>query len=253
VMYFAVHCLSSSNAVYQKYLKQAKALSTFAKQIKIIMKKNKITLLFLLIALCMNIQNASAQNKSKKVITKKQISKSPNISGAYLGSIKYPGFKLGLELPQFAKEKTKTKISGNTKVNLKERFLAANLSMYHHPTYHTNYMLTAEWLLRNTRKNGWFTEFAPGLGISRTILAGTTYKQNANGDFDKVTLAGNTYGFVSILGGFGYDFNVKKQKPFKLYAKGGLLIFGPYNSFILPRPTVELGIITSISSLKKKI
>lgn len=187
----------------------------------------------------------------KKVVVRKQISTIPNVKAAYLGSIKYPCFKLGLELPRYAKEKTITKKSGVKKIKLKERFITLNLGAYFHPTYHNNIMLGAEWQMRTTRKNGWFTEFAPGLGISRTILAGTTYKQNATGDFSKVSFAGNFYGMASVLGGFGYDFNIKKAKPYKVYCKGGLLIFAPYNSFLLPRPTIELGIITSLHTFKK--
>jgi hypothetical protein len=151
--------------------------------------------------------------QKKKVTVKKPNSKTINVKGAYLGSIKYPGFKLGAEFPQFAKEKTITKKSGATKVKLKERFLTANLSMYHHPTFHTNFMLVGEYTWRQTRRNVWMTEFSPGLGISRTVLAGTTYKQDTDGSFSIVPLAGNTYAMASVLGGFGYDFSVKNIKP----------------------------------------
>jgi hypothetical protein len=90
------------------------------------------------------------------------------------------------------------------------------------------------------------------LGISQTFLDGTTYKINETGSFDKVNLAGHTYFMASVMGDVGYDFKVKKDKPFKAYFKYGLLILAPFNSFILPRPTVELGVITSLSTFKKK-
>jgi hypothetical protein len=186
------------------------------------------------------------------VTVRKEMDKTLNVKAAYMGSLIYPGFKLGVEFPMFAKEKTRTKANGETKVKLKERFIAANVSLYHHSTFHTNLMVSAEWQMRKTRQNGWFTEFAPGLGISRTFLGGATYEQNETGNIEKVSTAGHTYFMASVMGGVGYDFKVKKEKPIKAYLKYGLLILTPYNNFILPRPTVELGVITSLSTFKKK-
>jgi hypothetical protein len=211
--------------------------------------KNMKKLVFAAVLMFINTQFSFAQ---KSVTIRKEMDKTLNVKAAYMGSITYPGFKLGVEFPMFAKEKTRTKANGVTKVKLKERFITANLSLYHHSTVHTNLMLNAEWQMRKTRQNGWFTEFAPGLGLSRTFLDGTTYKINETGSFDKVSLAGHTYFMASVMGGVGYDFNVKKEKPIKAYFKYGLLIFAPFNSFILPRPTVELGVITSLSTFKKK-
>jgi hypothetical protein len=207
------------------------------------MSKKLILMVFTLVNTILNAQN----NVTEKV----EIDKSLNVKAAYLGSIIYPGFKIGAEFPMFAKEKTITRRSGVIKRKLKERFIAANVSLYHHSTYHTNLMLSAEWQMRKTRQNGWFTEFAPGLGVSRTFLAGTTYEQNETGGLEKVNSAGHTYLMASILGGFGYDFKVKKEKPIKAYFKGGVLILTPYSNFILPRPTVEIGVITSLSTFKK--
>jgi hypothetical protein len=205
-------------------------------------------LVFATVLMLINTHFSYAQ---KSVTVRKEMDKTLNVKAAYLGSITYSGFKLGVEFPMFAKEKTRTKANGVTKVKLKERFITANLSLYHHSTVHTNLMLNAEWQMRKTRQNGWFTEFATGLGLSRTFLAGATYKQTETGSFDKVSSAGHTYFTASVMGGVGYDFKVKQEKPIKAYFKGGLLIFAPFNSFILPRPTVELGVITRLSTFKK--
>jgi hypothetical protein len=206
-------------------------------------------LVFVVLLMLINWQLSLAQ---KSVTVRKDIDKSLNLKAAYMSNLIYPGFKLGVEFPIYAKEKTRTKGNGATKVKLKERFIATNLSFYHHPTFHTNFVLSAEWQKRKTRQNGWFTEFAPGLGLSRTFLAGETYKQNESGGFEKVNLAGHTYFMASVMGGVGYDFKVKKEKPVKAYLKYGLLILTPYNDFILPRPTVELGVIKALSTFKKK-
>jgi hypothetical protein len=189
-----------------------------------------------------------AQNK---ITEKKEIDKIPNIKVAYLGAIIYPGFKAGVEFPMYAKEKTITKKSGAIKKKLKERFINANFSMYHHQKVHTNLMLIGEWQMRKTRQNGWFTEFAPGLGLSHTFLAATTYQQNETGTIEKVNLAGNNYFLTSLSGGFGYDFQTKKEKPIKVYARGSLVFHLPFANLVLPKPTFEIGVIKSISSFKK--
>jgi hypothetical protein len=205
----------------------------------------------LIIAGVLMLINIHVSYAQKSVTVRKEMDKTLNVKAAYLSSLIYPGFKLGVEFPMYAKEKTRTKANGDTKVRLKERFITANLGLYHHPTYHTNLMLSAEWQMRKIRQNGWFTEFAPGLGISRTFLGGTTYEQNETGNIEKVNLAGHTYFMASVMGGVGYDFKIKKEKPIKAYFKYGLLILTPYNNFILPRPMVELGVITSLSTFKK--
>jgi hypothetical protein len=206
-------------------------------------------LVFAAVLMFINTQFSFAQ---KSVTVRKEMDKTLNVKAAYMGSLIYPGFKLGVEFPMFAKEKTRTKANGVAKLKLKERFITANLSLYHQSTVHTNVMLNAEWQKRKTRQSGWFTEFATGLGLSRTFLAGTTYKQSGTGSIDKVNLAGHTYFMTSVMGGVGYDFKVKKERPIKAYSKYGLLILAPFNNLILPRPTVELGVITSLATFKKK-
>jgi hypothetical protein len=213
---------------------------------KIFFKMNKYKLIFFL--LLMLPFGVYAQ---KSVTEKKEISKTPNLKLAYLGAIIYPGFKVGVEFPRYAKEKTITKKSGAIKTKLKERFITANFSMYHHPKVHTNLMLLGEWQMRKTRQNGWFTEFAPGLGISHTFLAATTYQANEVGAIEKVNLAGNNYFLTSLSGGFGYDFQTKKEKPIKVYARGSLVAHLPFANLILPKPTIEIGVIKSFSSFKK--
>jgi hypothetical protein len=219
------------------------------KFVVILFLKMRKKLSYLLIGSCLSI---SLHAQKSRITISKEIVKTPNIKVAYLGSIIYPGFKIGAEFPMYAKETTITKKSSRVKVKLKERFVTGNLGFYYHKTFHANWMLSAEWQLRKTRQNGWFTEWASGLGYSRTVLDGTTYKVIESGEVTKIKLAGNHYFLMSIHGGFGYDFMLKKQMPFKLYFKGGLIAMAPYNSFMYPRPTVELGVITSVSNFTKR-
>jgi hypothetical protein len=173
-----------------------------------------------------------------------------NIKVAYLGSIIYPGFKVGLERPYRIKQIIKKK-SWGTKTIIRERAFALNLGFYHHQTFHDNLYLLGEWQFRRQQPKGMFYEFAPGLGYSRTFLGGTTYKVDDNGVLSKQNLAGYNYLIASIAGGLGYDFSAKKIAPIKVYVKTSLLVMAPYNSFIYPRPTIELGLIYKLKSFLK--
>jgi hypothetical protein len=164
---------------------------------------------------------------------------------SYLGSIIYPGFKIGFEKPYKVIQVEKQR-SWGTKTILKERYWTLNLGFYHHPTFHDNIYLLAEWQLRRQKSSGWFFEFAPGLGYSRTFLDGTTYKVDDNGGISKVSAAGYNYAMFSIAGGFGYDFSKKTSSNVKAFFKPSLIVMAPYNSFIYFRPTVELGVVFSL-------
>ena len=169
------------------------------------------------------------------------------IKASYVGSILYPGFKVGIEQPYRIHQLNKKK-SWGTKTIFKERYWTLNLGYYHHASFHDNLYLLAEWQLRRQKSSGLFFEFAPGLGYSRTFLGGTTYEVDDKGGVSKVTAAGYNYAMLSIAGGIGYDFSKKTDLDFKIFLKPSILVMAPYNSFFYIRPTVELGIIFSPSN-----
>ena len=90
--------------------------------------------------------------------------------------------------------------------------------------------------------NGFFTEFSPEIGYSRTFLGATTYKVNDNGDITIEKLAGYNYALITFGGGLGYDFSMKKALPFSAIAKMNIISMFPYNSTIYFRPVLEIGI-----------
>jgi hypothetical protein len=164
---------------------------------------------------------------------------------SYLGSVTYPGFKIGIEKPYKVIVVEKQR-SWGTKTILKERYWTLNLGYYHHPNFHDNLYLLAEWQMRRQKSNGWFFEFAPGLGYSRTFLSNTTYNVAENGTVSKVSAAGYNYAMFSIAGGFGYDFSKKMGTDLKAFFKPSILVMTPYNSFVYARPTFELGVVFSL-------
>lgn len=167
------------------------------------------------------------------------------IKAAYMGSVIYPGFKVGIERP------TKViQLEKGRKTILRERYWTLNFAFYHHQTFHSNLYLLAERQLRRQYGNGFFLESALGLGFSRTFLSGATY-QVENETISKKTLAGHNYAMFSFAGGLGYDFSKKRKVPLKAYFKPSLFFLAPYNSFVYARPTVELGVIYSPSNFFK--
>jgi hypothetical protein len=169
--------------------------------------------------------------------------KSPGLALSYNTSLIYPGFRCGAEIPQRIIHLIKTK-KHEKEVNIdKERYLTVNLSFYHHPSFHNNLYLTAGWTMRRLNQSGFFTEFAPEIGISRTFLNGTTYRVNDNGNVSIEKGAGYFYALLSLGGGIGYDAGKTKKMPFSIFSRFNVLTLFPYNSTFYFRPSINIGII----------
>lgn len=182
----------------------------------------------LCLAQCDSINDSSARNSKLKL--------------AYNSSLIYPGVSMGMEFPF---NHVNVQVLKNQKIvryYTKGRFISGNLNWYHHPDFHDNLYLTAEWVMRRTRYKGFITEFSIGPGYSRTFLGGTTYRVDDNGNISVIKRAGYNYALITIGGGFGYDFSMKKQLPFSAVAKMNIITMFPYNSTIYFRPVLELGI-----------
>lgn len=165
-----------------------------------------------------------------------------NLKLAYNSSLIYPGMSTGMEFRLNKPDSAVYVMHPKNKAISRTRFISANLNWYHHPAFHDNLYLTAEWVMRRTRINGFISEFSFGPGFSRTFLGGTTYKINGSGDVSVVKLAGYSYALLTIGEGFGIDFSVKKHLPFSTVAKMNLITMFPYNSTVYIRPVLELGI-----------
>jgi hypothetical protein len=169
--------------------------------------------------------------------------KSSHLYLSYNSSLIYPGFRLGMELPVKTVYVTKTTKSDKEKKFTKDRFITTNVSWYHHPSFHDNLYLTSGWTMRRTKPKGFFTEFSPEIGLSRTFLGGTTYEVNDSGNIKIKKLAGYYYALISVGGGIGYDFEKTKHKPVMVFSKLNVLTMFPYNSTYYLRPAFEIGII----------
>jgi hypothetical protein len=173
------------------------------------------------------------------------------IKAAYMGSIVYPGFKIGIERPFSVKQIDKRKYWG-VKTILKEKFLSLNVGFYHHPTFHDNLYILAEYEKRRQQPKGMFLEFSTGLGYSQTFLDGTIYKVDDLGEVTSSTSGGYGYGMFSIATGIGYDFSQKDDtNPLKIYLKPSIVVMAPYNNLVHLRSTIEIGAIYPLESFLK--
>jgi hypothetical protein len=181
---------------------------------------------------------AFGQNDSLK----SKFNLSPTLKVSFNSSLIYPGLSLGIEFPVIAGKVNKIEKRSIEKVFVKDKAISGNISWYHHPGFHDNLYLTVEWIMRRTRSGGFFSEFAPGIGVSRTFLAGTTYRVSDNGTISVKKLAGYNYAVINVGGGAGYNFQDRKNLPLSVFARMNLLTMFPYNNVIYVRPVLEIGI-----------
>lgn len=169
------------------------------------------------------------------------VHRSSTVKISYNSSLIYPGIRTGIELPVFTTHVVRFKNSKIHKDYYKERFLTANLGWYHQAGFHDNLYLTAGWTMRRLKSTGFFTEFSPEIGLSRTFLGGTTYAVDNNQTIRIIKNAGYYYALLSAGGGIGYDFEKTSHLPFQVFTKFNLIMIFPYNSTIYLRPAVEIG------------
>jgi hypothetical protein len=194
-----------------------------------------------LIGLIIFILGMPCFSQSDSLTIRKDVSS--NLKIAYNSSLIYPGIRAGIEFPVYFVSLKKTIDSENVKSILKGRFISINAGWYHHPDFHDNLYLTAEWTMRRAKGNGFFTEFSSGLGYSRTFLGATTYQVDVLGNVKIIKSAGYNYALIVAGGGLGYDFSNKKEIPLSVFYKFDIIGMFPYNSTIYFRPIMELGII----------
>jgi hypothetical protein len=151
------------------------------------------TWIFILALLCCTICRAQS------VSTNDSTACNFNIKLSYISSIIYPGISTGIEFPLHNYYVQILKRQEYIKSFTKGRFISGNINWYHHPYFHDNLYLTAEWVMRRTKNTGFISEFSAGPGYSRTFLGGTTYKVDDNGNISIIRLAGSNYALITVL------------------------------------------------------
>ncbi len=167
-----------------------------------------------------------------------------------VGTIKYPGLKVGADYLVITKNIDKEKHNGSHKLITKNRYLTGNIGVYYHKGYNTNMFLLVGYLLERTNQNGWQRSFEPQIGISRTFINAPVYKVTDAGQVKKVRAAGDFYLAPALSVGFGKDFSVKHpDNPLRLFTRATLFMNYPYNNFIYARGMIEAGAACKFSNL----
>ncbi len=192
--------------------------------------------------------------QTKKEVTSDSLSWRVKFSSnSSLSVVQYTGVRLGVEFPFATKEVRRTTKKGIEKVKLKKQYFTGNISYYSQKNFHTNTYLTVGYLSRNVRQNGFFTEWNPEIGYSRTTPRGTNYEVNEEGEVSKESVS---YGHLAlVLGiGLGYDFSPKNPSlPLEIFGKLTLGTFYPYNSFPLLKMNLEFGVSYTLSNFTRKV
>jgi hypothetical protein len=164
------------------------------------------------------------------------------------------GFQAGIEKYLLQKDIQKLRKSGRIKTIEKDRFLALDLGYYYQNGLHHNWFLTAAYAMKRTKSSGFFTEFKPMLGVSRTFLTEETYTVDANGGVSLDKLAGNWYVTSGFSYGIGKTFKADKNLFFKdIYLKTFLQVFYPNFGFIALKPSLQIGTSFQLNHYQKSI
>lgn len=166
---------------------------------------------------------------------------STSVRAAYLGALVHPGIMLGIERPYRVRQVDKFR-PRRIRTVYQERYVSFNLGMYHHQTFHTNFMALMEWSARRQYAGGFYLQTSLGAGLSRTFLHGAAYEVDGSGEVFKSPLAGDFYALASMGFGIGYQLRLGHEQPVSVFARPRLLFMAPYNGLALPRMSMELGI-----------
>jgi hypothetical protein len=203
-----------------------------------------------LVALLITVSYNFSIGQSKAYVEEVQLP--ANFKLAYLGSVIYPGIEAGFEYPLRLIDLQKTKRSGREKNIEKSRFVSTSIGWYHHKSFQDNVYSQVEYIRRRKNSNGFYTEFLPGIGISRSFVGGTVYETKGDGSINVKTVKGYNYAMVSMGGGIGYDLSKYSILPITAYTRLTVLAMFPYNSTINLRPTIEIGAHASILKVKAR-
>jgi hypothetical protein len=162
----------------------------------------------------------------------------------YLGSLRYPGFSVGIGWPLRHKEVFQGRPDHSPVLRrTAQGVLTAQLSYYHHPRYHDYWRISVGYQWRRTKATGWFVDVSPQVGVSRTFTGATVYRVTADNRVQKVSLAGDWFASGLIAFSVGKQLAIRRGvfSPVGIYLRPSLLVLLPYNQFLYGRPALEVG------------
>ena len=208
------------------------------------MKKSLLIIPFLLL-------HFMAFSQWRKV-EKLEKDKTPNVKLAYWtdADFTYPGLVVGAEF-MFRRRSVTIKNFERTK----ENFFAFNFLLFDEADLKRGVGFSTSWLKRTTYQHSdIFTQLNLGVGYVRDATTRpATYVKNADGS-KTIKSASKDYFMLTTFVGAGYDFMPKLNLPIKFYTQIGLAPITDLQALLLQfsQPKLEIGVITSLSTFKKK-
>lgn len=159
--------------------------------------------------------------------------------GYYGETITHYGLKVGVE--RSFHQWSHVKRSGRIKTYDVIGGLA--LAAFRHPYNHYGLIAQTELGLRRTKSRGAVFEVGLSGGYLRTVLDGETYQVADNGSLARIRFAGRNALLVGLYTAWGKDFSRTTNLPLLCRIKPALLLQTPYNTGVLLRFALEIGVV----------
>jgi hypothetical protein len=166
------------------------------------------------------------------------------IHGSLVSSIKFIGFRAGIDYPIRIYE-TKSFLGFRAGRTIKERYLTADIGAWHYDGVHENAFFNVEFTMRRVSEVGFFLQVTPlGVGVNYTMPSLVKIFDTRRYSIDSVPL--NRF-FVtpSVSLGIGKDFGVKSRGwgfPLSALMKVGVASMYPYKTYGYIIPSVEFSL-----------
>lgn len=148
----------------------------------------------------------------------------------------HPGLRLGYEIPALHNKIVKPRKTSHSLM------LHPGIGYYKHVYNHSALFLNMEAGYNILFFFGLEGRINLGVGYLRTFLDGEVYEMKEDGTFKKVPLAGNNTFMPSLSLHLGYDFSRLTESKLGFFIKPSIFFQIPYNDFVLPQYSVEIGL-----------
>ncbi len=169
------------------------------------------------------------------------------LSASYYGeSLTHTGISVGVERELSTVLITKRRPRPfRAKQRIRQRFLIGHFTTYHHPKNHLATMAMAGFGVRHINRWHEKLELLTTLGYMHQFQHGTTYVVDDDGQLQARRVAHAPKLAWQLALGFGQDFSKRAvaPTPWAWHVRPGVLLEIPHNTTILPRLTLEAGII----------
>jgi hypothetical protein len=187
-------------------------------------------------------QNASADTTRPPLL----------LSVSYFGeTITHYELSVGAEYPLHTWHRQKERSDGRLKT-LDHAWVAdLHLAAYRHPRNHYGVILYPSFGYTRIKTRGTFFQAGISMGYMRVFLDGETYEVNPAGELQRVRLASRGAFLPGVYIGWGKDLSQTTGIPLIWQVKLFLWLQMPYNATVLPRLSLEVGVIYKCAPRKK--